>query len=325
MKKTRLGRNGPMVSKMGLGCGSFTNLGSDQEQAAIATVQAALDAGINLLNTADFYGMGQSESVIGKAIKGRRDQAFLSVKFGMMRSPSDAFLGLDGRPSAVKNFAAYSLQRLGVDVIDLYQPGRPDPGVPYEDTIGAIADLIKEGKVRYLGVCEVGADHLRRAHAVHPVSALEIEYSLASRFIEPEILPAARELGVGVIAYRVLADGLLSGALTQEPTGAHARMAASRLKGDNLARNLEKIASLKELASRKECTPAQLAVAWLLTRGDDIFALVGMARPARLHENLDILDIRFTAEELAWLDATFANGAILGERYPDFVLELAAR
>ena len=181
-----------------------------------------------------------------------------------------AFLGLDGRPIAVKNFASYSLQRLGVDVIDLYQPGRPDPSVPYEETIGAIADLIKEGKVRYLGVSEVGADDLRRAHSVHPVTALEIEYSLACRFIEPEILPTARELGIGIVAYRVLADALLSGMLTGEPVGGNAHLRPPRLQGENVKHNIETVSFLKEMAAAKGHTPAQLAVAWVLSRGEDI-------------------------------------------------------
>jgi aryl-alcohol dehydrogenase-like predicted oxidoreductase len=203
MRMKPLGQDGPLVSVLGLGCGGMSpqrRPGGDEE--SIATVQAALDAGMTLLNTADFYGMGHNESLISRAFKGRRDQAFLSVKCGMLRSPSGAFLGVDGRPNTVKNFAAYSLQRLGVDVIDLYQPARPDPSVPYEETIGAIADLIKEGKVRYLGVSEVGAGHLRRAHSVHPVTALEIEYSLACRFIEPDILPTARELGIAIVPFR---------------------------------------------------------------------------------------------------------------------------
>jgi aryl-alcohol dehydrogenase-like predicted oxidoreductase len=321
----RLGKEGPLVSALGLGCNRMSLQNPRNDDESIATIQAALDAGINYLNTADFYGSGHNESLIGRAIKGRRDQAFISVKFGAMFSPAGQFMGLDGRPNSVKNFAAYSLQRLGVDVIDLYQPGRPDPEVPFEDTIGAVADLIKEGKVRYLGVSEVGADNLRRAHKVHPVSALEIEYSLACRFIEPEILPTARELGVTIVPYRVLADGLLTGALTSASLGGDSRMQPPRMQGENLEHNIAAIAPLKEMAAAKGCTPAQLAVAWLLSRGDDIFALVGMTRPARLQENLQILDIRFSAQELADLERAFAPGVILGDRYPAFVLKYAAQ
>ena len=325
MHMRRLGKDGALVSALGLGCNGMSLQRPRDDGESLAMLQAALDAGITLLDTADFYGMGHNEALIARAVKGRRDQAFLSVKFGMMMSPSGAFLGLDGRPNSVKNFASYSLQRLGVDVIDLYQPGRPDPAVPYEDTIGAVADLIKEGKVRYLGVSEVGADHLRRAHAVHPVTALEIEYSLACRFIERDILPTARELGVGVVAYRVLADGLLSGAVTGEPPGGGSRLTPPRLQGDNVKHNIEVVAFLKAMAAEKGCTPAQVATAWLLTRGGDIVPLLGMSRRSRLAENLGVLDIHLGGDELAALDRHFAPDAIRGDRYPAFVLKYAAQ
>jgi aryl-alcohol dehydrogenase-like predicted oxidoreductase len=320
----RLGQNGPHVSALGLGCSRMSQPGFRNDEDGLATIHAALDAEINFLDTADFYGMGYSESLIGRAIKGRRDQAFLSVKFGMMMSPSGAFLGIEGRPALVKNFASYTLQRLGVDVIDLYQPGRPDPSVPWEDTIGAIADLIHEGKVRHLGVSEVGIDHLRRAHKVHPVAALEIEYSLACRFIEREILPTARELGIGIVAYRVLADGLLSGSVTNEPRTGELRLIPPRLQGENLQHNLQIVSMLKEMAARKRLTPAQLSVAWLLTRGEDILPLIGMSRPSRLPDNLAVLNIRFSEDELVALNQAFAAGAIRGDRYPAFVMKYAA-
>ena len=325
MQTRRLGKNGPRVSALGLGCNNISLRTPRDDSEGLATLQAALDAGISFLDTADFYGMGHNETLVGRAIKGRRDEAFLSVKFGAMFSPAGAFLGVDGRPNSVKNFASYSLQRLGVDVIDLYQPGRPDPAVPYEDTIGAVADLIREGKVRYLGVSEVGAENLRRAHAVHPVAALEIEHSLACRFIEREILPAARELGVGIVAYRVLADGLLSGAVTGEPPGGGTRLTPPRLQGENVKHNVAVAAFLKEMAGEKGCTPAQVAVAWLLTRGDDIVPLIGMSRRSRLPENLGVLDIRFSGDELAALDRHFGPDAIQGDRYPAFVMKYAAQ
>lgn len=293
---------------------------NDQEN--IATIQAVLDAGINFIDVADFYGMGRGEYLVGQALKGRRDQAFLSVKCGAMFSPTGAFLGIDGRPEAIKNFASYSLQRLGVEVIDLYQPCRADPNVPYEETIGAIADLIKEGKVRHLGVSEVGGDLLRRAHRVHPVSALEIEYSLACRFIEAEILPTARELGIAVVPYRILADGLLSGAVMSRST---AHYAVPRMEGANLEHNLKPTVVLKALAEARGCTPAQLAVAWLLSRGEDIVPVLGMSRPDRVEENLQALAITLTADELATLDNAFAPDAIIGDRYPAMVMKLAAR
>ena len=324
MRSTRLGRDGPSVSALGLGCNGMSMQRPQNDEESVATLQAALDAGMTLLDTGDFYGMGHNELLVGRAIKGRREQAFLSVKFGMMRSPSGAFLGLDGRPAAVKNFASYSLQRLGVEVIDLYQACRADPAVPYEETIGAIADLIKEGKVRYLGVSEVGADLLRRAHAVHPVTALEIEYSLACRFIEAEILPTARDLGIGIVAYRILADGLLSGAVTGEPVGG-GRLVPPRLQGENVKRNVASCAFLTTMAAKKGCTPAQLAMAWLLSRGDDIVPLVGMSRRSRLAENLAALDLILDTDDLTALDRAFAPGSIVGDRYPTFVQKYAAR
>jgi aryl-alcohol dehydrogenase-like predicted oxidoreductase len=291
--------------------------GADRDQEGIATIHAALDAGINLLNTGDFYGMGHNEMLIGRALKGRRDDAVISVKFGAQKSPGGAFLGFDGRPSSVKNFAAYSLQRLGVDVIDIYQPARIAPEVPIEETVGAIADLIKEGKVRFLGLSEASAEHLRRAHAVHPVTALEIEYSLATRMIEREILPTARELGVGVIGYGVVAQGLLLGDMVAplSPDDRRAKL-FPRFQGGNLVHNLKRVAVLKDLASARGCTPAQIAIAWVLTRGSDIVPLIGMSRPSRLPENLAALKLQLSADELVMLDETFADGAIIGDRQP---------
>jgi aryl-alcohol dehydrogenase-like predicted oxidoreductase len=320
MKLTTLGRNGPQVSRLGLGCASMSQMPRNEDE-GVATIHALLDAGVNLLNTADFYGAGHNEMLIGRAIRGRRDQALLSVKCGLMLSPTHKFLGLDGRPAAIKNFAAYSLQRLGVDEIDLFQLCRADPDVPYEESIGAIAELITEGKVRHLGVSEVGADLIRRAHAVHPVAALEIEYSLACRFIEREILPTARDLGIAVVAYRVLADGLLSGSV---PEG-RGLFLPPRLEGDNLAANIATCGAALEMAREKGITSAQLAVAWLLAQGEDIIPLIGMRRPARLAENLAIPDITLSPDELARLDTAFHPEAILGDRYPAFVQKFAAR
>ena len=323
LKTTLLGANGPRVSRLGFG--SMQMSWKNDDRAGVAVIQAALDAGITFLDAADFYGMGRAECLIGKAIRDRRDQAFLSVKCGAMFSPSMEFLGVDGRPKAVKNFASYSLRRLGVDVIDLYQACRVDPEVPYEETVGAIADLIKEGKVRYLGVSEAGAEHLRKAHAVHPVAALEIEYSLACRFIEAEIMPTARELGVAIVSYRVLADGLLTGTVTTGGQRGSGHYIVPRMMDENLAHNLKSVATLKELATAKKCSPAQLSIAWLLSRGEDIVPLVGMSSPARVPETVQSLDISFTAEELRTLDQAFALDAIVGDRYPEPVMKLAAR
>lgn len=324
MQTRVLGKNGPRVSKLGFGTLQMAMKTPHDDKESIAAIQAALDAGITFLDVADFYGMGRAEYLVGQAIKGRRDHAFLSVKCGAMFSPSGAFLGIDGRPKAVKNFASYSLQRLGVEVIDLYQPCRVDPDVPYEETIGAVADLIKEGKVRYLGVSEVGAEHLRAAHRIHPVSALEIEYSLACRFIEAEILPAARELGVAVVPYRVLADGLLTGTVTGD-SARGSNYVATRMVGGNLEHNLKPVAVLSQLAKARGCSPAQLAIAWLLTRGEDIVPLLGMSRSARISGSLQALDIALTAGELDLLERAFAPDAIVGERYPEHMMKLVAR
>jgi aryl-alcohol dehydrogenase-like predicted oxidoreductase len=329
MKQKHLGSHGPAVSAIGLGCMRMSRMAAPLDLAkdaeSIATIQSAVEHGINYLDTGDFYGMGHNEALVGQAIKGRRDRVFLSVKFGAMFSPPSQFLGHEGRPASVKNFATYSLQRLGVDVIDLYQPGRPDPGVPYEETIGAIAELIQEGKVRYLGVSEVGAENLRKAHSVHPVTALEIEYSLACRFAEDEILPTARELGIGLVPYRVLGDGLLTGALTAEAANQDPRFTPPRLQGENRRRNVAAVAPFLEMARAKDVTPAALALAWVLSRGEDIVPVVSINRRARIPETLAAMDVGLSGEELASLDAMLPPGAISGDRYPPALRDISAR
>ena len=321
MDMRQLGTDGPRVSAIGLGCmrmtplrGNDTGIGQDE---GIATIQAALDAGVTLVNTGDFYAMGANEMLVGQALKGRREQAFVSVKFGVLRSPAGANLGFDCRPQAVKNFCSYSLRRLGVDAIDLYQPARVDPNVPIEDTIGAVADLIKEGKVRHLGVSEYNAAQLRRAHAVHPVTALEIEYSLASRFIEEEILPAARELGIGIIPYGVVTQGLLTGSVSGELPASDMRRAFPRFQGENLQKNLAAVAVLREVAEAKSKTLAQVAIAWVLAQGPELVPLIGMSNRSRVPENLMALEVDLTPDDLSRLDAAFAPGAIAGYRYPE--------
>jgi aryl-alcohol dehydrogenase-like predicted oxidoreductase len=329
MQTRHLGAHGPAVSALGLGCMGMSDFygpkTSRDDAESIATISEALDRGITLLDTGDFYGMGHNEALVAKAIAGRRDSVFLSVKFGALRSHSGAFLGFDGRPAAVKTFAAYSLQRLGVDVIDLYQPARVDPAVPYEETIGAVADLIREGKVRFLGISEASAEQMRRAHAVHPVTALQIEYSLATRLIEREILPTARELGVGIVAYGALSRGLLSDTFDGTLAPGDFRAHSPRFSGQNLAHNLERVATLKEIAARKGCTASQLAIAWVLARGEDVIPIVGTTKRTRLRENLQALDITLTTSDLAELDQAFAPGAIAGERYPEQQMQLVAR
>lgn len=319
MQTRMLGNSGQKVSAVGLGLmgmsGAYGSKTAHDDQESIATIQAALEAGITLFNTGDFYGSGHNELLLRQGLAGQRDKAMISVKFGVMRSPSGGLTGLDGRPAAVKNFAAYSLKRLGVDTIDLYQPARVDPNVPLEDTIGAIAELIREDYVRYLGVSELNAEQLRQAHAVHPVTALEIEYSLATRVIEPEILPVARELGIGVVAYGVLSRGLLSGAMDPSFKPGDFRSHAPRFQGENLAHNLQKVEVLRSVAAGLGCTPAQVAIAWVLAQGEDIIPLIGTSKRDRLAENLGALEVKLSPAQLAELDRLFAPGSIAGERY----------
>ncbi|BAV06128.1 Predicted oxidoreductase [Filimonas lacunae] len=315
--KIALGNNGPLVSKLGLGCMRMSSVWggpTNDENESVATIQQALDSGINFLNTGDFYGHGHNELLVGKAIKGRRDDAFISVKFGAIFYGGQ-WLGLDLRPMAIKNFINYSLVRLGIDTIDLYQPCRMDNSVPVEDIIGTVADLIKEGKVRYLGVSEITADQLRKAHSVHPVSALEIGYSLADRQIESELLPTAKELGIGVVAFANTAEGLLTGDMKAPLAANDYHTHFSRFQGDNLIKNLEKVDVLKKMAVEKGYTPTQLAIAWVNAQGEHIMPLVSMSRRTRLPENIQAMDIVFTPEEMKVLNTEFAPGAILGGTY----------
>jgi aryl-alcohol dehydrogenase-like predicted oxidoreductase len=315
--KISLGNNGPLVSKLGLGCMRMSPVWggpANDESESIATIQQALDSGINFLNTGDFYGAGHNELLVGKAIKGRRDDAFISVKFGAIFYGSQ-WLGLDLRPIAIKNFINYSLVRLGIDTIDLYQPCRMDNSVPVEDVIGTIADLIKEGKVHYLGVSEITADQLRKANSVHPVTALEIGYSLADRQIESDLLPTAKELGIGVVAFANTAEGLLTGDMKAPLPANSYHNHFSRFQGENLIKNLEKVEVLKTMAKEKGYTPTQLAIAWVNAQGDHIMPLVSMSRRSRLPENMQAMEIKFTSDEMNTLNTQFSPGAILGGTY----------
>lgn len=317
MTKVNLGHNGPLVSKLGLGCMRMSPVWggpSRDENESIATIQAALDNGINFLNTGDFYGAGHNELLVGKAIKGRRDDAFISVKFGAIFYKGQ-LLGLDLRPTSIKNFINYSLVRLGTDTIDLYQPCRLDGSVPTEDVIGTIADLIEEGKVRYLGVSEITAEQLRAANSIYPVTALEIGYSLADRQIEANLLPAAKELGIGVVAFANTAEGLLTGNIKPPLAAGDYRHHFTRFQGENFIKNLEKVEVLKQMAASKGCTPTQLAIAWVNAQGEHIMPLVSMSSRERLPENMQAMAMHFTPAEMQTLNTTFAPGAILGSTY----------
>jgi aryl-alcohol dehydrogenase-like predicted oxidoreductase len=315
-----LGSAGPEVSAIGLGCMGMSDLYGPADRAeGIATIQAALDAGVTLLDTGDFYGMGDNELLIRDALVGRaREKVVLSVKFGVLRDPAGGWAGADGRPAAVKNFLAYSLRRLGTSYIDIYRIARVDPAVPIEDTVGAIADMVKAGYVRHVGLSEVGVDTMRRARAVHPISDLQIEYSLLSRGIEDEILPTARELGIGVTAYGVLSRGLISGHWSKERSVAPGdfRNFSPRFSGENLDRNLALVEALRGIAQEKGVTVAPIAIAWVLSRGNDVVPLVGARRRDRLTEALGALDVSLTQDDLARIDRAIPPGAAAGDRYP---------
>ena len=319
MDTYELGSNGPLVSRVGLGCLGMSDFyGPADESESIATICAALDAGITLLDTGDFYGMGHNEMLIRKALRNRRrDTVFIQVKFGAQRDPRGAFIGHDARPAAVKTALAYTLTRLGTDYIDLYQPARLDPNVPLEETIGAIAELVQAGYVHHIGLSEVDADTIRRAHEVYPVTAIQMEYSLMSRTIEAEILPTVRELGIGVTAYGVLSRGLLSSTGLQ-PLGARdGRTRFPRFQEKNLRRNRELVRALEVIAKEKGATPAQLAIAWVLYRGDDIIPLIGARNRQRLQESLSALDLTLTEEELARIERAVPAERVTGTRYAE--------
>lgn len=319
MLSRQLGTNGPTVSAIGLGCMGMSDFyGSADRAESIATIHTALDAGITLLDTGDFYGMGHNELLIHEALAGRRrEDVFIAVKFGALRAPDRSFIGFDGRPEAVKTFLAYTLQRLGTDYIDLYQPARLDPTVPIEETIGAIAEMVQAGYIRHIGLSEVGAETIRRAHAVHPISWLQIEYSLISRGIEAEILPTLRELGIALTAYGVLSRGLLSGHWSKERSQQTTdfRGHLPRFSGENLDRNLALVEALRSIAQEHDATVAQVAIAWVLSRGTDIIPLVGARRRDRLQEALGALDLHLSDNDVTRIEAAVPPDAVAGDRY----------
>ncbi|MDX3802519.1 aldo/keto reductase [Streptomyces sp. AK04-3B] len=322
MRTRSLGTTGPQVSALGLGCMGMSALygGADRAE-GIATIHAALEAGVTLLDTGDFYGMGHNELLIGEALRtapaARREQALTSVKFGALRGPDGSWAGYDGRPAAVKNFAAYSLQRLGVDHIDVYRLARLDSDVPIEETVGAIAELVDKGYVRHIGLSEVGAETIRRAAATAPIADLQIEYALISRGIEQSILPVTRELGISITAYGVLSRGLISGHFTAERRLAadDFRAHSPRFQGDNLQHNLNLVEALRKIAEEKGVSVAQIAIAWVLAQGEDIVPLIGARTRERLAESLGALDVVLEAGDLAAIEEAVPAGAAAGERY----------
>ncbi|MEA1676919.1 aldo/keto reductase [Nitrospirillum sp. BR 11163] len=324
MLQRMLGAKGPATSALGLGCMGMSDMYGPSDRAeSIATLHAAADAGVVLLDTGDFYGMGHNEMLIGDALADagftrahKRDDVQISVKFGAQRDPAGNWIGFDARPSAVKTALSYTLRRLRVDHIDIYRPARLDPNVPIEDTVGAIADLVKAGYVRHIGLSEVGSDTLRRAAAVHPIVDLQIEYSLISRGLERDILPTCRELGIGITAYGVLSRGLISGHWTKDKgKGADFRAHSPRFQGDNLDHNLTLVEELRRVAAEKGVTVAQIAIAWVLAQGQDIVPLIGARRLDRLAESLGALDVTLTPDDLVAIERAVPKDSAAGDRY----------
>lgn len=318
MKNRKIGQNGPSVSALGLGCMGMSDLyGAADRKESIATIHEALEQGITLFDTGDFYGMGHNELLLNEALKGtKRDNAFIAVKTGALRSPDGGWIGVNNRPDAIKNNLAYTLQRLGVDYIDLYQPARVDPNVPIEETVGAIADMVKAGYVKHVGLSEANADTIRRAHAVHPISWLQIEYSLFSRGIEKEILPTLRELGISLSAYGVLSRGLLSGAWSKDRQGApDFRSFSPRFMGENLEMNLALVEALREIAEEKQTNVAQLAISWVLSRGEDVIPLVGARKRSQLQDALSAVELQLNPSDLERIEAAVPVEAVAGTRY----------
>ena len=312
----QLGSTGPRVFPLGLGCMGMSDMyGPADEAESIATIHAALDAGITLLDTGDYYAAGHNELLIGRALHDRRDTAILSVKFGALRGPDGGWVGIDTRPVAVKNFVGYSLKRLGVDHIDIYRPGRLDPNVPIEDTIGAIAELVKAGYIRAIGLSEVGPETIRRAHAVHPIADLQIEYSLISRSPETRIFPLLSELGIGVTAYGVLSRGLLSGSKPKSAGDLRAHL--PRFTDENLQRNERLVETLRQMATEKGATSSQLAIAWVLAKGSSLVPLIGARTRTQLAESLAALPMTLTSVDVDRIEAALPPTAVAGTRYDE--------
>jgi aryl-alcohol dehydrogenase-like predicted oxidoreductase len=328
MKQARLGRQGLIVSRLGLGCMGMSEFyGPANDQESVETIHLAIERGINFLDTADMYGPFKNEILVGHAIRDRRDRVVVATKFGNQRSEDGKFLGVNGRPDYVRQCCEGSLKRLGVDVVDLYYQHRVDPSVPIEETVGAMADLVKQGKVRYLGLSEASPDTIRRAHRVHPITALQTEYSLWSREPEDEILATVRELGIGFVAYSPLGRGFLAGQFKRPEDFAPDdwRRQAPRFQGENFQKNLKLVDHIEALAKKRKSTPAQVALAWLLAQGEDVAPIFGAKRRARIEENVKAVEITFTAAEMEEINRLVPKGIAAGARYPERAMRAVNR